>query len=457
MFVGDLGAKLAWRRAGCRALVLIVAVSAVWLSLGAPPVSASVGYLLQFGTPGSGNGQFNRPVGVAVSPSSGDVYVTDPQNDRVEKFDSSGHYLSQIGCASGACSSGSGNGQFNGPVGVAVDPSSGDLYVTDRGNERVELFDSSGNYLSQFGCASGACRSGSGNGQFFGLDSLAIDPSNDDVYVIDPGNNRVEKFRGLAPAPALACSQAPVVLIDVIASGGHVVISGAARVNLWRQLKKCGALPLKTSAYLLPEKPEHHERLQWLAQQVRDGGGEATIIHVTEIEGLSNDDIVRQFNEARAVDYGALLPALTELVARNRKRLDESFTADLEKLTRQFEEIRKIDFFDCSRAQDAQMLLKRAAGLRNAKSKSLPSLATKKFAGKIWLTRPRPEIDRVGSAWLIRNFIDPKAMFIFSTDPAKHPDAIPFDMFEAEFSHHGAIDCESRVASLFWNRHCGHH
>jgi len=78
---------------------------------------------------------------------------------------------------------------------------------------------------------------------------------------------------------------------------------GAARVNLWRQLKKCGALPLKTSAYLLPDKPEHHERLQWLAQQVRDGGGEATIIHVTEIEGLPSEDIVRQFNEARATDY----------------------------------------------------------------------------------------------------------------------------------------------------------
>jgi hypothetical protein len=63
----------------------------------------------------------------------------------------------------------------------------------------------------------------------------------------------------------------------------------AARVNLWRQLKKCGAFPLKTSAYLLPDKAEHHERFQWLAQQVRDGGGEATIIHVTEIEGLASD------------------------------------------------------------------------------------------------------------------------------------------------------------------------
>ncbi len=212
------------------------------------------------------------------------------------------------------------------------------------------------------------------------------------------------------------------------------------RVNLWRQLKKCGALPLKTSAYLLPDKPEHHERLQWLAQQVRDGGGEATIIHVTEIEGLSNKDIVRQFNEARAVDYSALLPMLTDLIARNRKRPDESFTGDLEKVTRQFEDIRKIDFFDCSRAQDAQMLLKRASGLRDGKSKSSRKLAAKRFAGRTWLTRPRPEIDRVGSAWLIRNFIDPKARFIFSTEPAKHRDAIPYDMFEVEFSHHGD-DC----------------
>src|SRR5437870_1559797 len=149
---------------------------------------------------------------------------------------------------------------------------------------------------------------------------------------------------------------------------------GAARVNLWRQLKKCGALPLKTSAYLLPDKLEHHERLQWLAQQVRDGGGEATIIHVTEIEGLSNEAIVRQFNEARATDYGALLVSLNELIAQNKKRPGESLAADLEKLTRQFEEIRKIDFFDCSRAQDAQMLLKRAAGLRDGKSKSSPTL-----------------------------------------------------------------------------------
>ncbi len=215
---------------------------------------------------------------------------------------------------------------------------------------------------------------------------------------------------------------------------------GAARVNLWRQLKKCGALPLKTSAYLLPDKAEHHERLQWLAQQVRDSGGEATIIHVTEIEGLGSEDIVRQFNEARASDYGTLLAALNGLIAGNKKRLGETFTVDLEKLTRQFEVIRKVDFFDCSRAQDAQMLLKRAAGLQSAKAKSAPLLTAKKFVGRTWLTRPRPEIDRVGSAWLIHKFIDPKAKFVFGTDPREHGDAIPYDMFDVEFSHH-ADDC----------------
>ena len=215
---------------------------------------------------------------------------------------------------------------------------------------------------------------------------------------------------------------------------------GAARVNLWRQLKKCGALPLKTSAYLLPDKPEHPSGCNGWPNKCATAPVRPPSSHVTEIEGLGGKEIVRLFNEARAIDYIALLASLNELIAQNKKRLAESFPDALEKLRRQFEEIRKIDFFECPRAQDAQMLLKRAANLRTGRQKKPPSLAAKKFFGKTWLTRPRPEIDRVGSAWLIRKFIDPKARFIFSADPAKHPDAIPYDMFDVEFSHHGD-DC----------------
>ena len=70
-----------------------------------------------------------------------------------------------------------------------------------------------------------------------------------------------------------------------------------ARVSLWRQLKKTGALPFKTSASLLPDTPDHYERFQWLAQQVLDAGGEATLIRVMDIEGLGHTDLVRQLND----------------------------------------------------------------------------------------------------------------------------------------------------------------
>lgn len=216
--------------------------------------------------------------------------------------------------------------------------------------------------------------------------------------------------------------------------------NSSARVSLWRQLKKSGALPFTTSASLLPDTPDHYERFQWLAQQVRDSSGEATLIRVTDVEGVSHADLVRQFNEARAKDYDGLAAELTRLIGANKRKTGESFTADLEKLVYQFDAIRKVDFFGSARAQDVQMLLQRAAGLSRERGKGSPKLSAKKFIGRIWLTRPRPQIDRVGSAWLIRRFIDPKARFVFASDPKQHPEAIPYDMFEVEFSHHGE-DC----------------
>jgi DNA-binding beta-propeller fold protein YncE len=83
------------------------------------------------GRPGSGGGQFDRPTGVAVD-SGGKVYVADTNNHRVQKFTSTGAFLSQLGAFGG------GGGQFNQPTGVAVN-SDGDIYVLDRGNNRIQL------------------------------------------------------------------------------------------------------------------------------------------------------------------------------------------------------------------------------------------------------------------------------------------------------------------------------
>jgi len=66
-------------------------------------------------------------------------------------------------------------------------------------------------------------------------------------------------------------------------------------------------------------------------------------------------------------------------------------------------------------------------------------LCVEDYRGKTWITRPDPKIDRVGSAWLIKNFIDSEAKFVFANIPTKHQGALPYDMIDAEFSHHG--DC----------------
>ncbi len=212
----------------------------------------------------------------------------------------------------------------------------------------------------------------------------------------------------------------------------------SARVNLWRKLKKFGALQLKTSAYVLPDDPVQYERFQWLAGQIQDAGGEATLIRVAQIEGMANEQIAHLFNEARAAEYSELDRGCRKTLATHRKGKDAELPVELEKHQRRFNEIREIDYFNSPAAHDAQMLLQRVERLLAPRKTgaSPPKLDAGKFVGKMWLTRPRPGIDRAGSAWLIRRFIDPKARFVFGMDPAKHPHALPFDMSDAEFSHH---------------------
>ena len=214
----------------------------------------------------------------------------------------------------------------------------------------------------------------------------------------------------------------------------------AGRLNLWRKLKKAGAYLLRTSAYVLPDEPAHVERFQWLAQQVREDGGEATLARVTRIEGMANEDLARLFNEARAEDYAVVEKTLGELIAANRKKIGEEFANAVEKLRAQFQEIQAIDYFECPVAHEVEMLFQRAGKLLEPHAKSAARLDAKRFQGKTWLTRPHPEIDRVGSAWLIHKFIDRRATFVFASSPSAHPDALPFDMADVEFTHHGD-DC----------------
>lgn len=136
-------------------------------------------FAMKFGSAGTGAGQFVNATGVAVD-SSGNIYVADRSRDVVQKFDSTGAYVSQFG------SSGSGNGQFNSPYGIAFD-SSGNIYVTDLGNSRVQKFDSTGVYVSQFG------NTGPTGERVSNPIGIAIDSSGN-IYVVSRGSNSVTKY-----------------------------------------------------------------------------------------------------------------------------------------------------------------------------------------------------------------------------------------------------------------------
>ena len=215
----------------------------------------------------------------------------------------------------------------------------------------------------------------------------------------------------------------------------------SGRVKVWRRLKKFGAVQLKTSTYVLPDEPAHYERFQWLAKEIVDTGGEATLVRVKDIEGMPHAAVVALFNDARVRDYDEIAEPLTRLLKdqKARKASAETFTSALDKLRRRFQEIREIDYFQSSRGEDLARLFQQAESLESPRRRpeTKPRLQIEDYQGKTWITRPRPEIDRVGSAWLIIKFIDAGAKFVFANTPAEFPEAIPYDMFEVEFSHHG--------------------
>ena len=136
-------------------------------------------FVAQWGSSGTGDGQFGEAYGIAVD-AGGNVYVADTSNNRVQKFTNGGVFITQWG------SLGTGDGQFKNPSGIAVD-SSGNVYVIDRDNNRIQKFTSNGTFITKWGSP------GTGDGQLSYSYGIAID-SGGNVYVADGNNDRVQKF-----------------------------------------------------------------------------------------------------------------------------------------------------------------------------------------------------------------------------------------------------------------------
>jgi hypothetical protein len=237
-------------------------------------------------------------------------------------------------------------------------------------------------------------------------------------------------------------SQPPLLLLLV----GLPPTPSSLRVRVWRRLRSLGAVPLKRSAYLLPDTPERYEDFQWLAQEIEREGGEATLVRVNQIENVTAEDVLRLFHEPRdkdyrqlAVRYRKVLQDLDRKSTATRARVQE----DLARLARDRQRLHDIDFFGAPGGAEVRRL-EEAIAMRSRRPESArrqePPLDLTQLRGRRWVTRPRPHIDRIASAWLIKRFIDPAAEFLFAP-PAEFPeDAIPFDAPGVELSHQGE-DC----------------
>ncbi|MBS1881806.1 MAG: DNRLRE domain-containing protein [Actinobacteria bacterium] len=173
-------------------------------------------YQSSFGSKGTGNGQLESPAGLALDPS-GNLWVADSENNRLQEFNAKGEFLRAIG------SKGSGNGQFASPQDVAIG-GAGSLFVADTANNRIEKFNSSGEFVGAFGSK------GSGNGQLEDPDSIAV--ANGHVWVADGYNHRLDEFTEAGEFIKAVGSGILKVPIGVatgpeegvwVAEGGHIV------------------------------------------------------------------------------------------------------------------------------------------------------------------------------------------------------------------------------------------
>jgi len=208
------------------------------------------------------------------------------------------------------------------------------------------------------------------------------------------------------------------------------------RVEIWRKLQRYGAVALGNSGYLLPNNSGTRERFEWLATAIRKYSGEASVVMVQSIDNLSVSQLKARFAETRAREYEELIEELQKLAAIPRHK----HSSRLSRIRGRFREIVEVDFFNSPLQKRVGTMLAQAESVPSHEVKAA-SLNPKDYLGRVWVTRPRPGIDRSASAWLIRCFIDKKARFTFASEDKVPRDAVPFDMFHTGGFGHRGEDC----------------
>lgn len=223
------------------------------------------------------------------------------------------------------------------------------------------------------------------------------------------------------------------------------------RVKIWRRLQGLGAILIKSSVYALPATTDAQEDFEWLLREIQDGGGEALLCEARLVDGMTDQEVRALFDEARDADYQEVSRDARELAKDLKRKPSQDAQLDakarLTKLRARFSQVHAIDFFGASGREAADGLLRgveaRLQELTPSEEEP-PTMASKTenltdLKGRTWVTRTGVFVDRIGSAWLIRRFIDPEAQFKFvlAKGYVPEPGELRFDMFDAEFTHEG--------------------
>ena len=232
----------------------------------------------------------------------------------------------------------------------------------------------------------------------------------------------------------------------------------SGRMKVWRKLLKSGAVPLKGAVYILPFNEEHYELLQWLVSEISGMNGEAAFVKIDKVDTMKDREIINLFNKQRASDYKLLAKAFEDLERKlsstqkgGKQQNIKGISDQVARLQKEFEEVKRIDFFSSKEGQSLTAKMNRmnaeikkysGTEAKKERSEAISHRALADYQGKTWVTRKRPFIDRMASAWLIRKFIAKDATFDFMDEKDMETfgkQSVTFDVRGGEFTHTGDL------------------
>ena len=218
------------------------------------------------------------------------------------------------------------------------------------------------------------------------------------------------------------------------------------RAKIRNRLARVGAFALKNSVYVLPERDDCLEDLQWIAQEAVAGGGEAFVCRAELVAGVSTEALVAHFRRAADAAYAELKREISRALergaaARGSSAAEAQAPAEAGRFRKRFQEIAAIDFYPAASGREVEAMLRKleARIARAGEAEGPRGRHRTGLKGRTWVTRRDPHVDRLASAWLVRRFVDPRARFRFIDAQREQPKPreIGFDMVGGEFTHEG--------------------